>query len=41
MRFSPFQQVTTQNVKIAKIYWAGAFGTSNNRLQGKLSALTA
>ncbi len=41
MRFENFQKPVDQNVKLAKIYWAGAFGSSNNRLQGKLSALTA
>lgn len=41
MRFEPFQKPTNQNVKIAKIYWAGALGSSNNRMHGKLSALTA
>ncbi len=41
MRFEPFAKPVDQNVKLAKIYWAGAFGSSNNRLQGKLSAITA
>ncbi len=41
MRFEPFQKPINQNVKVAKVYWMGAFGSSNNRLQGKLSALTA
>ncbi len=41
MRFEPFQKPVDQNVKLAKIYWAGAFGSSNNRLQGKFSAVTA
>jgi hypothetical protein len=41
MRFEPFQKPINQNVKVAKIYWAGAFGSSNNRLQGKLSAIAA
>lgn len=40
-RFEPFQKPINQNVKVAKIYWAGAFGTSNARMQGLLSAITA
>lgn len=41
MRFEPFQKPVNQNIKLAKIYWAGAFGSSNNRLHGKLSAIAA
>jgi len=41
MRFEPFQKPINQNVKVAKIYWAGAFGSSNNRLHAGLTALTA
>lgn len=41
MRFEPFQKPINQNVKVAKIYWMGAYGTSNARLQGLLSAITA
>lgn len=41
MRFEPFQKPTNQNVKIAQIFWLGAFGSSNNRMHGKLSAITA
>jgi hypothetical protein len=40
MRFEPFAKPVNQNVKIAKIYWMGAFGSSNLRLQGALTALT-
>jgi hypothetical protein len=40
-RFEPFQKPVNQNVKVAKIYWAGAFGTSNARMQGLASALTS
>lgn len=40
-RFEPFQKPVNQNVKVAKIYWAGAFGTSNARMQGLLSAVTS
>lgn len=39
-RFEPFQKPISQNVKVAKIYWAGALGSSNNRLHGVMSALT-
>lgn len=40
-RFEPFQKPINQNVRVAKIYWAGAFGSSNNRMHGLMSALTA
>jgi len=40
-RFEPFQKPVNQNAKIAKIYWMGAFGTSNARMQGALTAITA
>lgn len=40
-RFEPFMKPINQNVKVAKIFSALAFGSSNNRLHGKLSALTA
>lgn len=41
MRFEPFQKPINQNVKVAKIYWMGAYGSSNIRLQGALTAITA
>lgn len=41
MRFEEFQKPINQNVKVAKIYWMGAFGSSNNRLHGALTACTA
>lgn len=41
MRFEPFTKPINQNLKVAKIYWMGAFGTSNARLQAVLSALTS
>lgn len=41
MRFEPFQKPVNQNMKLAKIFWFGAYGSSNIRLQGALSALTA
>lgn len=40
-RFDPFQKPVNQQVKIAQIFWLGAFGSSNNRMHGKLSAITA
>lgn len=39
-RFEPFQKPVNQNVKVAKIYWAGNMGYSNLRMQGALTALT-
>jgi len=39
--FEPFQKPINQNVRVAHILWTGAFGSSNNRMHGKLSALTA
>lgn len=41
MRFEPFQKPINQNVKVAKIYWMGAYGSSNIRLQALMSAVTA
>lgn len=41
MRMEEFQKPINQNVKVAKIYFMGAMGSSNNRLHGKLSAITA
>jgi len=40
MRFEPFQKPINQNVKVAKIYWLGAYGTSNARLQAALTGIT-
>jgi hypothetical protein len=40
MRFEPFAKPVNQNVKIAKVYWMGAYGTSNARLQAGFTALT-
>jgi hypothetical protein len=40
-RFEPFQKPINQNVKVGHIYWAGAFGSSNNRMHGVLSALAS
>jgi len=41
LRFEPFAKPVNQNVKTAKIYWMGAFGSSNNRYHGNMSAITA
>ena len=41
MRFEPFQKPGNQNVKVAKVYWFGAFATSNARMQGKFTAVAA
>lgn len=41
MRFEPFAKPLNQNLKVAKVYWMGAYGSSNNRLQAGFSALTA
>ena len=41
MAFEPFQKPINQQVKVSRILWMGAFGSSNNRLHGKLSALVA
>lgn len=41
MKFEPFQKPVNQNVRVAKIYWSGAFGSSNNRMHGAFTALTA
>lgn len=41
MKFEPFQKPINQQVKVARILWMGAFGSSNNRLHGCLNAITA
>lgn len=40
-RLEPWAKPVNQNIKLAKIYWAGAFGTSNARMQGKFTAIAA
>lgn len=40
MAFEPFQKPINQQVKVSRILWMGALGSSNNRLHGKLSAIT-
>lgn len=37
----PWQKPLNQQVKVGRILWMGAFGSSNNRYHGKLSAITA
>lgn len=37
----PFQKPINQQVKVARVLWMGAFGSSNNRYHGKLSAVAA
>lgn len=37
----PYQKPINQQAKISRILWMGAFGSSNNRYQGALTALTA
>ncbi len=41
MRFEPFAKPVNQNVKVAKIYWFGAYGSSNNRMHGKFTSVAA
>lgn len=41
MRFEPFQVPINQAVKSAKIFWMGALGSSNCRMQGKFTAIAA
>jgi len=39
--FEPFQKPINQQVKVSRFLWMGAFGSSNNRYQGVLNALTS
>lgn len=41
MKFEPFLKPVNQNVRVAKLYWAGQFGSSNNRMHGAFTGLTA
>ncbi len=41
MRFSKFQEPNNQNIKVAKVYWMGVFGTDNARMHGKFTAVAA
>ena len=40
-RFEDFVKPVNQNVKVGKVYFMGALGSSNNRMHAVLSALTA
>lgn len=39
-RFDGFVKPVNQNIKTAKIYWAGAMTSSNNRMHGMFTSLT-
>lgn len=39
MKMDDFERPRNQNVKSAMVFWAGAYGSTNNRYHGKLSAL--
>jgi hypothetical protein len=39
-KFSEFSKPENQNVKVGQIFWAGAFGSSNNRYHGAFKAIT-
>lgn len=41
LRMTDFDEPINQNVKVAKVYWMGVLGSSNNRYHAVLSALTA
>lgn len=41
MLFVPFERPNNQDVRVAKVLWMGAFGSSNNRMHGRLSAIAA
>ena len=41
MEFEKFQKPIDQQVKVSRILWMGALGSSNNRLHGALTALTS
>ncbi len=41
MRFEPFVKPVNQNVRTAKVYWAGALASDNNRMHVKFSAVAA
>jgi len=38
-RFEGFQKPINQNVRVAKIFWAGALTCSNRRFQGVVTGL--
>ena len=41
MAWEPMQKPINQQVKVGRVLWMGAFGSDNNRLHGKMSALAA
>jgi hypothetical protein len=41
MLFVPFERPNNQDVKVAKVLWMGALGSSNNRMHGRLTAVSA
>lgn len=41
MHFTGFKDPINQDVEVAQVLWMGAFASSNNRMHGKFSALTA
>lgn len=41
MRLEPFAKPINQAAKVAKLYWMGAYTSSNNRMHSLLNALTA
>ncbi len=41
MRFTGLKEGEDQNAQKGRIYWMGGFGSSNNRLHGKMSAVAA
>lgn len=41
MTFTGFKDPINQDVEVAQVLWMGAFASSNNRMHGKFSALTA
>ena len=41
MKMDDFERPRNQNVKVAHIFWAGNYGSSNNRYHGLFSGLVA
>lgn len=41
MKFVPFQTPINQDVRVAKVLWMGALGSSNNRMHGRMSTVAA
>jgi hypothetical protein len=40
-KMGPFEKPINQNIKVAQIFWAGVFASSNNRMHAAATALTA